>query len=161
MAQGTPNAPAHGEDLVRFRCSAGSSGRRSSQKQRAVDRRLQGQRCGDVHPEMGNNHPIRGYCGTRDGYVSEGFERDPNYAVEMPKRRGMIEIEERSMSASNSRYLTCHTGDDFDWRFHVGLVGHDNIPWFWNPEEECWRPVAASRPDATSRSEGPPTGEVS
>ena len=32
------------------------------------------------------------------------------------------------MSASNSRDLTCHTGDDFDWRFHVGLIGHDNIP---------------------------------
>jgi hypothetical protein len=32
-------------------------------------------------------------------------------------------------------------------RFHVVLVGHDNIPRFWNPEEQCWRPIVASRPD--------------
>ena len=45
---------------------------------------------------------------------SHCFEHDPDHAVETPEHRGVIEIEEGSMSASNSRYLTCHTGDDFD-----------------------------------------------
>jgi hypothetical protein len=91
--------------------------------------------------------------GVRHG--SHCFEHDPDYAVETPEHRGVIEIEERSMSASNSRYLTGHTGDDFDWRFHVGLIGHDNIPRFWNPEEQCWRPIVASMPDADSAAETP------
>ena len=49
-------------------------------------------------------------------------QHDPDLAVETPEHRGVIEIEEGSMSASNSRDLTCHTGDDFDWRLHVGLI---------------------------------------
>ena len=77
-------------------------------------------------------------------HVWSSLERDTDDPVDMPERRGVIDIEEWGMSASNSRYLTCHTGDDFDWRFHVGLVGHDNIPRFWNPEEQCWRPIVAS-----------------
>ena len=110
---------------------------------------------------MGDNDPIRGYCLAGGRHVSYCFERDPDHAVETPEHRGVIEIEERSMSASNSRYLTCHTGDDFDWRFYVGLIGHDNIPRFWNPEEQCWRPIVASRPDGDCTAETPsPTGET-
>jgi hypothetical protein len=51
------------------------------------------------------------------------------------------------MSASNSRYLTCYAGDDFDWRFHVGVLRHDNVPCFWNPDKECWEPRADSASD--------------
>jgi hypothetical protein len=61
-----------------------------------------------------------------------GTSRDASSVIRMTPFRcpnaGALEVEEWSMSASNSRYLTCHTGDDFDWRFHVGLIGHDNIP---------------------------------
>ena len=34
-------------------------------------------------------------------------------------------------------------------------------PPFWNPEEQCWPPIVASRPDADSAAETPsPTGEA-
>lgn len=66
------------------------------------------------------------------------------------------------MSASNSRNASCVTGDDFDWRLHVGFLSHDNVPHFWNAKQGCWASTIESSPTEIAKAETPePTGEAS
>ena len=68
---------------------------RSRQQQGPFDGSLQSARRRNIHSEMGDYHPVQGYCLARGRHVSHCFVRDPDYVVDVSERRDVVEIEER------------------------------------------------------------------
>jgi hypothetical protein len=83
---------------------------------------------------MRDNHAIRLRLIAGCWQVSQSLQRDTNHAMVVPDHTDTIEVEEGGMSTINSR--------DFDWRLHVGILGHGNVPHLWDRERQSWAPIS-------------------
>ena len=76
------------------------------------------------------------------------FKRDlSNAAVGQPKEAGAVKVDEGRVGAGDSGNLAPSGGNTLgdDWRSRVGFVGHDNLPWLWEPSKQDWVPVTETR----------------
>jgi hypothetical protein len=58
------------------------------------------------------------------------------------------------MSATDRTNAPLHTWNDLDWRFWVGIVGHDHLPRFWDSKAQSWVRTVPESSCAAASSEG-------